>query len=320
MKIHVKTKKYSLIMCLLLVTAAAAFYFVLNMFYNIALSPKTDKGAVFESNHNLPTQLYDMTDIINDNNIFKNKAQMVKIKSFDNLSINAYKLSHKEPYDKWVIISHGYMQQPYQLGHAGLKFFTNGYNVLLPHMRGHGDSEGSYIGMGFHDSKDIIKWIDYILSLNSRAEIVLYGVSMGAAATMITSGETLPSNVKCFIEDCGYTSAWDEFTYQLKAVYGLPSFPIMHGVNELVKIRAGYDLKDASPMQQVQKCTKPMFFIHGDKDNFVPFQMAEKLYTAATCPEKELFITRNAGHAESFKLYKDIYWQKVLDFADKYTK
>ena len=218
MKIHVKTKKYSLIMCLLLVTAAAAFYFILNMFYNIALSPKTDKDAVFESNHNLPTQIYDMTDIINDNNIFKNKAQMVKIKSFDNLSINAYKLSHKEPDDKWVIISHGYMQQPYQLGHAGLKFFTNGYNVLLPHMRGHGDSEGSYIGMGFHDSKDIIKWIDYILSLNSRAEIVLYGVSMGAAATMITSGETLPSNVKCFIEDCGYTSAWDEFTYQLKAV------------------------------------------------------------------------------------------------------
>lgn len=319
MKISAKAKKYSLIICLFLITAAAVFYFVLNMFYNIALSPKTDKSAVFESNHNSPAQIYDMTDIINNNNIFKNKAQMVKIKSFDNLTINAYKLSHKEPYKKWVIISHGYMQQPYQLGHAGLKFFTNGYNVLLPHMRGHGESEGSYIGMGFHDSQDIIKWINYILSLNRHAEIVIYGVSMGAAATMITSGENLPSNIKCFIEDCGYTSAWDEFAYQLKAIYGLPSFPIMNGVNELVKIRAGYDLKDASPLQQVQKCTKPMLFIHGDRDTFVPFQMAEKLYTAATCPEKELFITRNAGHAESFKLYKDIYWQKVLDFADKYT-
>lgn len=320
MKITAKTKKYSIIICSLLIAAAAGFYFILNMFYNLALSPKINKDAVFKSSHNVSTQIYDMTDIFNDNNIFKNKAEIVQISSFDNLKIYAYKLSHKEPYDKWVIINHGYMQQPYQLGHAGLKFYTNGYNVLLPHMRGHGLSEGSYIGMGLHDSKDIIKWIDYILSLNSRAEIVIYGVSMGAAATMITSGENLPENVKCFIEDCGYTSAWDEFSYQLKETYHLPSFPIMNGVNMLVKIRAGYDLKDASPLNQVQKCTKPMLFIHGDNDRFVPFKMGEKLYTAAACPEKEFFITRSAGHAESFLLYKDLYWQKVLDFADKYTK
>lgn len=318
MKISMKNKKYIIIICLLL-TATAAFYFIINMFYNLALSPKANKDTVFESSHNAPTQSYDMTDIVNDNNIFKNKAQVVKIKSFDNLTINAYKLSHQNPCDKWVIINHGYMQPPYQLGHTGLKFFENGYNILLPHMRGHGESEGAYIGMGFHDSKDVIKWINYILSINSRAEIVIYGVSMGAAATMITSGEKLPDNVKCFIEDCGYTSAWDEFAYQLKEIYGLPSFPIMDGVNLLTKIRAGYDLKDASPLNQIKKCSKPMLFIHGDKDTFVPFYMAEKLYTAASCPEKELFITRNAGHAESFKLYKDIYWQKVLDFANKYT-
>lgn len=317
MKILAKCKKY-IIVCLLL-AAAAAFYFIINMFYNLALSPEANKDAVFESSHNISKQIYDMTDIINDNNMFKNKAQVVKIKSFDNLTINAYKLSHQTPCDKWVIINHGYMQQPYQLGHAGLKFFNDGYNVLLPHMRGHGESEGAYIGMGFHDSKDVMKWIDYILSINSRAEIVIYGVSMGAATTMITSGEKLPHNVKCFIEDCGYTSAWDEFAYQLKEMYGLPSFPIMNGVNLLTKIRAGYDLKDASPLDYVQKCSKPMLFIHGDKDTFVPFYMAEKLYAAASCPEKELFITRNAGHAESFKLYKDIYWQKVLNFADKHT-
>lgn len=319
MKTSAKTKKYTIIVFSLLIIVTAVFYFILNMFYNIALSSKTNKDAVFESSHNAPTKNFDMTDILNDNNIFKNKSQIVKIKSFDNLTLTAYKLTHKEPNNRWVIINHGYMQKPIQIGHTGLKFFDNEYNVLLPHMRGHGDSEGSYIGMGFHDSKDIAKWVDYILSLNHRAEIVIYGVSMGAAATMITSGMNMPDNVKCFIEDCGYTSAWDEFAYQLKKIYGLPSFPIMNGVNMLAKIRAGYDLKDAAPINYIQKCTKPMLFIHGDKDSFVPFQMAEKLYAAASCPEKELFITRNAGHAESFKLYEDIYWQKVLDFADKYT-
>ena len=95
------------------------------------------------------------------------------------------------------------MQKPYQMGHAGMKFYNQGYNVILPHMRGHGESEGAYIGMGYHDRKDIIKWVEYIISQDSLAEILIYGVSMGGAATMMVSGENLPDNVKCFIEDCG---------------------------------------------------------------------------------------------------------------------
>ena len=39
---------------------------------------------------------------------------------------------------------------------------------------------------------------------------------MGAATVMMTSGERLPSNVRVVIEDCGYTSAWEEFAYELK--------------------------------------------------------------------------------------------------------
>lgn len=319
-KITSKYKKYTLIVIILLLIFAFAFYYILDMFYNLALSPQINKDNVFKSSHNAPTQKYDMTEIINNNNIFKNSSQIIKITSFDNLNLTAYKMTQKKDNNKWVIINHGYMQQPYQMGHAGLKFFEGGYNVLIPHMRGHGESEGTYIGMGFHDSKDVVSWIKYILSQNNKAQIAVYGVSMGAAAVMILSGENLPDNVKCFIEDCGYTSAWDEFAYQLKELYNLPSFPVMNGVNMLVKFRAGYDLKEASAINQIKKCSKPMLFIHGDKDRFVPFTMLKKLYTASSCPEKELFIAHNAGHAESFKMYKDIYWQKVLDFADKYIK
>ena len=41
---------------------------------------------------------------------------------------------------------------------------------------------------------------------------------MGAATVMMTSGEDLPSNVKVIIEDCGYSTVVDEFTYQLKSI------------------------------------------------------------------------------------------------------
>lgn len=68
-----------------------------------------------------------------------------------------------------------------------------GYNVLVPDARGHGQSEGDYIGFGWHERKDYVQWIDEILAKNGSEEtITLYGISMGAATVMMTSGEDLP--------------------------------------------------------------------------------------------------------------------------------
>ena len=43
------------------------------------------------------------------------------------------------------------------------------------------------------------------------AQVVLHGVSMGAATVMMTTGEQLPENVRAAVEDCGYTDVWEEF-------------------------------------------------------------------------------------------------------------
>ena len=108
------------------------------------------------------------------------------------------------------------------------KYYTLGYHLLMPDLRGHGKSEGNYIGMGWHDRLDILKWIEFILKEDKEAEILLHGVSMGAATVMMVSGEDLPPNVKVIIEDCGYTSAKDQLSYKLKSMFKLPSFPFIN--------------------------------------------------------------------------------------------
>lgn len=103
-----------------------------------------------------------------------------------------------------------------------------GFNILAPDARGHGKSEGDYIGMGYKDRLDITSYIYEIInkfSINKpEPEILLYGCSMGAATVMMTLAEKLPNNVKACIADCGYSSVWAELSYQFKKFLNCPLF------------------------------------------------------------------------------------------------
>ncbi len=57
-----------------------------------------------------------------------------------------------------------------------------------------------------------MQWIDIAPALfGDSLQAVVHGISMGAATTMMLSGEKLPAYIRCFVEDCGYTSVWDQF-------------------------------------------------------------------------------------------------------------
>ncbi len=246
------------------------------------------------------------------------KFVMHKQTTFDGLKIVARELRAQNPSKIWVICIHGFSGSGLNLGMAAKHWHERGYNVLLPDLRGSGDSEGEYYGMGWLDRLDIIQWIDgVILKKDPDARIILHGVSMGAATVMMTTGERLPRNVCAAIEDCGYTSVWDEFTLQLKKVFGLPQFPIMHIANSMAKRRAGYSFKEASSVEQVKKSKTPTLFIHGDKDTFVPFFMLDEVYGAASC-DKERLVIHGAQHAEAMVLEPALYWKAAQEFIEKY--
>ena len=115
---------------------------------------------------------------------------------------------------------------------------------------------------------------------------------MGAATVMIASSlDNLPQNVKVIIEDCGYTTALEQFKYQLKKLFNMPSFPILNIANLMVKIKSGYFLNDASPIEAVKEAKVPIMFIHGDDDKFVPFYMLDELYEACSSEKQKISYT-----------------------------
>ena len=232
-------------------------------------------------------------------------------------AIYAERIEAKSPSDVWVLCIHGYTSSARGMALYAHEFYEMGYNVLLPHMRAHSGSDHRYIGMGWLDRFDMIDWIFYILEQNRDAKIVLHGVSMGGGTVMMTTGECLPHNVKCAIEDCGYSDVWNEFKYVLKNDYKLPAFPVLYAGSLVSRYKCGYDFKLASSVDQLRKSNTPTLFIHGDKDDFVPFSMLDVNYDAAVC-EKEKVVVSGAKHANAHIVNPELYWGCVKRFIDKY--
>lgn len=312
-----KKKKIILtISILLLVVILGVGGLVGNYFYNLALNPFTSKDMIFgddDDDTSLEVEA-DVNWLIKDSNYID-----TYITSSDNLKLHAYEVKNENKTDKWAIVVHGYTSEGKLLSSKAKHLYNMGYNVLVPDLRSHGSSEGNYIGMGWHDRLDIIDWINYIVKNNPNSEIALHGTSMGSATVLMVSGEKLPSNVKAIVADCGYTSVYDEFSYQLKQLFNLPAFPIMNFSDVVTHIRAGYCLNDASAINQVKKSTTPILYIHGDKDDFVPYYMMDELYNA-TNSEKEKLTIEGGEHANSDLVNSKLYWSTVNSFLEKYIE
>lgn len=242
-----------------------------------------------------------------------------------------------KPTQKTAVIVHGYTDNAVRMMMIGYLYSRQlGYNVLLPDLYAHGMSGGAEIQMGWLDRLDVLLWTemaDEIFGRNnetadttdirsSGTQMVVHGISMGAATTMMLSGEVEHGMhqqpfIKCFVEDCGYTSVWDEFSQELKAQYGLPAFPLMYTTSGLCNFEYEWNFKEASALEQVKKCSLPMLFIHGDADTYVPTWMVYPLYEAKPEP-KELWIVPGATHAMSYKDYPEEYTERVKNFTGKY--
>ncbi|GAK47971.1 alpha/beta hydrolase [Secundilactobacillus oryzae JCM 18671] len=246
------------------------------------------------------------------------KQQWHEVSATDHLKLNANYVAADKATNKTIVIAHGFGADGSRMGAYAGMFHDMGYNILVPDDRGAGSSEGNYIGYGWPDRLDYVKWINQVIKRNGQnSEIVMFGVSMGGATTMMVSGEKTPSQVKAFIEDCGYTSVYDEISYQAKQMYNLPAWPLVPTVSAITKVRAGYGFKEASALKQVKKNQKPMLFIHGDKDDFVPTRMVYPLYKADKGP-KELAIFKGAGHAKSYASDPSRYESVTHKFLEKY--
>lgn len=300
-----------IVLAVLVVLVAGALAFVGNYLFRFALDPQA-RGM-------LSAEDLDNLELEGKYAWFADNAENRWLTSHDGLKLHGLYLAQPQESHKYAVICHGYGSIPQYGGGFAAKFYEMGYSVLAPAARAHERSEGRYAGMGWLERRDIVDWVNTLVEQDPDAEIVLFGVSMGGATVMMTAGEAdLAPNVKCIVEDCGYSSVWDEFAGQLKEMFGLPTFPVLDAASLVTRLRAGYGFKEASAVEQLKKTQRPMLFIHGEDDAFVPYAMLDVVYNACASPDKEKLSVPGAAHGESAATDPELYWATVEAFLDKY--
>lgn len=222
--------------------------------------------------------------------------------------------------DKWAVILHGYNGSMADIYDIAMHYTEEGYNVLMPDLRASGESEGSFIGMGWLDRLDVINWIDVILAENPSAKVVIHGVDMGADAALMLSGEPIKSSIKAIVADGAYTNAWEVVKTEYKTRYeGKPVFPFLDMLNPVMKVWAGYTLKEADAVKQVAKSKVPTLLIHGSKDTYVTEDMTNEL-NSAIASQHELVVISSGTHEDCRYAEPDTYYKKTFDFVNTYTE
>lgn len=219
---------------------------------------------------------------------------------------------------KVMVVCHGFGRNRVCSYKYALIFLKRGWNVLLYDHIHCGESEGKYTTMGYLESIDLKQALDKVVErFGETVKIATHGVSMGAATVLIHMSHD--KRVAFAIADCPYADLWEELAYILKRKAGLPPFPLMYLVSVCSKIKAGFYIKQISPLGEIKKQGGvpdiPLLLIHGTADKFIPCNASKKL-RAAKKGVVRLYLCEGAEHECSILTDKKRYEKEIDQFLD----
>ena len=154
-------------------------------------------------------------------------------------------------------------------------FAENGYRVVMFDFRASGLSGGKMITVGAKEKLDLLGVINWV-ETNTEEPIILYGISMGAATSILAGSEN--ENVQAVIADSPFSDLRGYLETNLPLWTGLPDFPFTPVIIGTIPIITELDPNEASPINQVKSLyPRPVLFIHAKGDSYIPYTESVKM-------------------------------------------
>lgn len=248
--------------------------------------------------------------------VLKLPFEEVSVTSHDGLKLHG-KYFHNGDGLPLEIFFHGYRSAGLRDGSGAVELAPKaGFNLLVVDQRGAGLSEGSVISFGVLEKEDAKVWIDYAINrFGKEVQIILAGVSMGAATVLMASSQNLPENVRAITADCPYSSQ-SEIIAKVCGDIKIPARLAMPFIRLGARLYGHFDLSSETPEEAVAKTTIPIFFVHGDADGFVPCEMSQRMHEKCAS-KKAMYLAPDSPHGVSFVAHYPEYVEHLKGFFEE---
>ncbi len=235
-----------------------------------------------------------------------------------------------------IIFAHEFCSDMYSCGRYCRPLQQVGYDIFSFDFRGHGQSpcEPGYTPRQWitnHDMHDMLGAVAYVRAhlrdQDLPDEIGVFGISRGACAAILAAAAD--PHVRAVVADGAYSTdnCIEYFLKRWAAIFVSPGMPyeghppafwrFMRRTLMLAARRAFRCLLP-SVMQSLARMTpRPMLFIHGEKDSYLPVDQSRKLYAVAGQP-KYFWIAPGARHNQAVALHPDVYARLTIAFFDRH--
>ena len=240
----------------------------------------------------------------------------VYITAYDGTRLHA-RYYHTEDGAPVQIYMHGYKGNPFRSMSGLYKIAKElGHNVLIADQRGCGKSSGRAVTFGIKERRDTVSWVEYAKS-RFNTDIFLVGISLGGASVLMANDGTLPPCVKGVIADCPFSSPVD-ILKKVCSDHGMPKIFFPFVVLGAI-LFAHFNPYSQRADKAVKGANVPILILHGEKDGFVPIEMAEEIYDACAS-KKYIYRFPGADHAVCYFVDKERYNKAVGDFTGECLK
>lgn len=261
-----------------------------------------------------------------------NEIRPVPFKSLtDDITLQGWFMPHhgaSNQGNRAVILLHGVHSTAWNCINRDVAkaYFEAGFSVFLYDLRGHGRSEGNYLGLGLLERGDVRAAVDLLLAQGFRpGEIGIHGSSYGAGVTLLAVEDI--EEIGAVISDSAFAAMSDVVGGELNRQTGAPpavSRLLMPGLKLIGQIQYSVDISQSTPEQSIKQIVpRPILLIHGDQDEVIPYSHAERLQQAAG-PETELWRLSSVKHVEGVRSIpdceiaptRDEFLTKITEFFD----
>jgi uncharacterized protein len=232
-------------------------------------------------------------DIITNPGMYGLNYEEVKFKTSDDVNVHGWYIpADTSPYT--LIFCHGNAGNISHRLESIKQFHELGLNVLIFDYRGYGKSEGNISEKGTYlDAEAAWNYLKKVKEISPQ-NIIIFGRSLGAA---IACQLAIQKNATFLIMESAFISV-PELAAQ---VY--PFLP--------VRLLSRYYYNN---LENIQKISCPVLFIHSKQDEIIPFSHGEKLYSIANQPKQ--FLEIHGSHNDGFYVSDTIYKQGIIEFLE----